>query len=45
MTRCKISVINLMSTEKVGRREQDRTTNRSGPKANTTDELRYVTDH
>ena len=27
------------------RREQDRTTNRSGPKANTTDELRYVTDH
>ena len=25
--------------------EQDRTTNRSGPKANTIDELRYVTDH
>lgn len=27
------------------RTEQVRTTNRSGPKANTTDELRYVTDH
>lgn len=24
---------------------RERTTNRSGPKANTTDELRYVTDH